>query len=690
MLEGFTAITVDNAVKAGKKSKSSAAAVSKKEKVVPKNTPKEQTSTSAVAKKPEVVPKNTSKKQTSTTSVDEKVEVVPKNTSEVQTETSVVAKKGEVVPKNTPADMGGDYEPRVGYISIPKGLWGIITDNMYLSYCSDTREGSLKLLKNAKINRKPVFTKDWDLITSVLYTDAHILSYYPHVDSHVMQDALSKVHKIGGLYSIIDMDEYLRPKGYFPRVSKMSLVTDIADRNPQLLDAMHLRKVDDDNNPYEMTDVPSTISSLNVRSMKYCLLTTGIEEFFKVKRYPKPKDLAGIIDRLGDESRETAGITTITINNGANTYRIFDEDRFTEWLRDNGWLTEDEMKWVSLKEMTQVYSLSEDEFTDLYESACVELKVLKADYYKVDGRGNRFVKAGIAEGLRVFRSQMRRNKVDKDIRSLSAVMSLQSDLKGVNAELEKVRSELSKAEKELKAAENANPVEGMNPRQPSAAKNTSTKDKSTALPTKSDTPKPQDAATEEKSSIAKPQDDTQGIPVETESKKVLRLKKEVRVLKKQLSDLKTRLSGKTEEVQRLVESEQDLKRSNEGLASSIKKLSENNSSLKTQLENAGTPLKARIQELEANARKDKGKIQSLEDNLSYEKHIVEDLKGKLARAEAENMELKEAKGGVPLEGGDKFRLVAAVGGRRRVFLPRATFEALSSFGSVKVKGCANE
>ena len=116
------------------------------------------------------------------------------------------------------------------------------------------------------------------------------------------------------------MDEYLRPKGYFPRVSKMSLVTDIADRNPQLLDAMHLRKVDDDNNPYEMTDVPSTISSLNVRSMKYCLLTTGIEEFFRVKRYPKPKDLAGIIDRLGDESRETAGITTITINNGANTY----------------------------------------------------------------------------------------------------------------------------------------------------------------------------------------------------------------------------------------------------------------------------------------------------------------------------------------------------------------------------------
>lgn len=675
MLEGFTAITIDNAPKSGKKSKSSAAAVSKKEKAVPKNTSKEQNSTSAVAKKPKVVPKNTSKKQTSTTSVDEKVEVVPKNTSEVQTETSVVAKKGEVVPKNTPADMGGDYEPRVGYISIPKGLWGIITDNMYLSYCSDTREGSLKLLKNAKINRKPVFTKDWDLITSVLYTDAHILSYYPHVDSHVMQDALSKVHKIGGLYSILDMDEYLRPKGYFPRVSKMSLVTDIADRNPQLLDAMHLRKVDDDNNPYEMTDVPSTISSLNVRSMKYCLLTTGIEEFFKVKRYPKPKDLAGIIDRLGDESRETAGITTITINNGANTYRIFDEDRFTEWLRDNGWLTEDEMKWVSLKEMTQVYSLSEDEFTDLYESACVELKVLKADYYKVDGRGNRFVKAGIAEGLRVFRSQMRRNKVDKDIRSLSAVMSLQSDLKGVNAELARVRSELSKAEKELKSAENAKPVS-----EPQDATSEA----------KSSPAQPQDATPEAKGSPSQPQDATSGIPGEPESKKVLRLKKEVKLLKKQLSDLKTRLSGKTEEVQRLSESEQDLKRSNEGLASSIKKLSENNSSLKTQLENAGTPLKARIQELEANARKDKGKIQSLEDNLSYEKHIVEDLKGKLASAEAENMELKEAKGGVPLEGGDKFRLVAAAGGRRRVFLPRATFEALISFGSVKVREFAHE
>lgn len=677
MLEGFTAITIDNAPKSGKKSKSSAAAVSKKEKAVPKNTSKEQNSTSAVAKKPKVVPKNTSKKQTSTTSVDEKVEVVPKNTSEVQTETSVVAKKGEVVPKNTPADMGGDYEPRVGYISIPKGLWGIITDNMYLSYCSDTREGSLKLLKNAKINRKPVFTKDWDLITSVLYTDAHILSYYPHVDSHVMQDALSKVHKIGGLYSILDMDEYLRPKGYFPRVSKMSLVTDIADRNPQLLDAMHLRKVDDDNNPYEMTDVPSTISSLNVRSMKYCLLTTGVEEFFKVKRYPKPKDLAGIIDRLGDESRETAGITTITINNGANTYRIFDEDRFTEWLRDNGWLTEDEMKWVSLKEMTQVYSLSEDEFTDLYESACVELKVLKADYYKVDGRGNRFVKAGIAEGLRVFRSQMRRNKVDKDIRSLSAVMSLQSDLKGVNAELARVRSELSKAEKELKSAENAKPV--------SEPQDATPKGNTTASPAN-----PQDATPEAKGSPSQPQDATSGIPGEPESKKVLRLKKEVKLLKKQLSDLKTRLSGKTEEVQRLSESEQDLKRSNEGLASSIKKLSENNSSLKTQLENAGTPLKARIQELEANARKDKGKIQSLEDNLSYEKHIVEDLKGKLASAEAENMELKEAKGGVPLEGVGKFRLVTAAGGRRRVFLPRATFEALISFGSVKVREFAHE
>ena len=656
MLEGFTAITVDNAVKASKKSKPSTAAVSKKEKAVPKNTSKVQTSTTSVAKKEEVVPKNTSK---------------------VQTETSVVAKKGEVVPKNTPADMGGDYEPRVGYISIPKGLWGIITDNMYLSYCSDTREGSLKLLRNAKINRKPVFTKDWDLITSVLYTDAHILSYYPHVDSHVMQEALSKVHKIGGLYSIIDMDEYLRPKGYFPRVSKMSLVTDIADRNPQLLDAMHLRKVDDDNNPYEMTDVPSTISSLNVRSMKYCLLTTGIEEFFKVKRYPKPKDLAGIIDRLGDESRETAGITTITINNGANTYRIFDEDRFTEWLRDNGWLTEDEMKWVSLKEMTQVYSLSEDEFTDLYESACVELKVLKADYYKVDGRGNRFVKAGIAEGLRVFRSQMRRNKVDKDIRSLSAVMSLQSDLKGVNAELEQVKRELAKAERELKSAENAKPV--------SEPQDATPKGNTTASPAQ-----PQDATPEAKGSPSQPQDATSGIPGEPESKKVLRLKKEVKLLKKQLSDLKTRLSGKTEEVQRLVESEQDLKRSNEGLASSIKKLSENNSSLKTQLENAGTPLKARIQELEANARKDKGKIQSLEDNLSYEKHIVEDLKGKLSSAEAENMELKEAKGGVPLEGGDKFRLVAAVGGRRRVFLPRATFEALSSFGSVKVREFAHE
>ena len=684
MLEGFTAITVDNAVKAGKKSKPSTAAVSKKEEVVPKNTSKEQTSTSSVAKKEEVVPKNTSKVQTSTTSVAKKEEVVPKNTS-------VESKNEKVVPKNTVADMGGDYEPRVGYISIPKGLWGIITDNMYLSYCSDTREGSLKLLKNAKINRKPVFTKDWDLITSVLYTDAHILSYYPHVDSHVMQDALSKVHKIGGLYSIIDMDEYLRPKGYFPRVSKMSLVTDIADRNPQLLDAMHLRKVDDDNNPYEMTDVPSTISSLNVRSMKYCLLTTGVEEFFKVKRYPKPKDLAGIIDRLGDESRETAGITTITINNGANTYRIFDEDRFTEWLRDNGWLTEDEMKWVSLKEMTQVYNLSEDEFVDLYESACVELKVLKADYYKVDGRGNRFVKAGIAEGLRVFRAQMRRNKVDKDIRSLSAVMSLQSDLKGVNAELARVRSELSKAEKELKAAENAKPV--------SEPKSVTPKGNTTASPAnpqdadpeaKSSPSQPQDATPEAKGSPSQPQDATSGIPVEPESKKVLRLKKEVKLLKKQLSDLKTRLSGKTGEVQRLVESEQDLKRSNEGLASSIKKLSENNSSLKTQLENAGTPLKARIQELEANARKDKGKIQSLEDNLSYEKHIVEDLKGKLASAEAENMELREAKGGVPLEGVGKFRLVTAAGGCRRVFLPRATFEALSSFGSVKVREFAHE
>lgn len=675
MLEGFTAITIDNAPKSGKKSKSSDAAVSKKEKVVPKNTSKEQTSASAVAKKPKVVPKNTSKGQTSAASVAKNEKVVPKNTSEVQTETSVVAKKGEVVPKNTVADMGGDYEPRVGYISIPKGLWGIITDNMYLSYCSDTREGSLKLLRNAKINRKPVFTKDWDLITSVLYTDAHILSYYPHVDSHVMQDALSKVHKIGGLYSIIDVDEYLRPKGYFPRVSKMSLVTDIADRNPQLLDAMHLRKVDDDNNPYEMTDVPSTISSLNVRSMKYCLLTTGIEEFFKVKRYPKPKDLAGIIDRLGDESRETAGITTITINNGANTYRIFDEDRFTEWLRDNGWLTEDEMKWVSLKEMTQVYSLSEDEFTDLYESACVELKVLKADYYKVDGRGNRFVKAGIAEGLRVFRSQMRRNKVDKDIRSLSAVMSLQSDLKGVNAELARVRGELSKAEKELKSVENAKPVSEPQDATPEA---------------KSSPSQPQDATPEAKGSPSQPQDATSGIPVEPESKKVLRLKKEVKLLKKQLSDLKTRLSGKTEEVQRLVESEQSLKRSNEGLASSIKKLSENNSSLKTQLENAGTPLKARIQELEANARKDKGKIQSLEDNLSYEKHIVEDLKGKLASAEAENTKLKEEKSDSLTLGGGKFRLVAAAGGCRRVFLPRATFEALRSFGSVKVRECINE
>ncbi len=40
MLEGFTAITVDNTVKASKKSKSSAAAVSKKEEVVPKNTSK--------------------------------------------------------------------------------------------------------------------------------------------------------------------------------------------------------------------------------------------------------------------------------------------------------------------------------------------------------------------------------------------------------------------------------------------------------------------------------------------------------------------------------------------------------------------------------------------------------------------------------------------------------------------------
>lgn len=656
MLEGFTAITVDNATKAGKKSKSSAAAVSKKEEVVPKNTPKEQTSTSAVAKKEEVVPKNT----------------------------TVESKKVEVVPKNTVADMGGDYEPRVGYISIPKGLWGIITDNMYLSYCSDTREGSLKLLKNAKINRKPVFTKDWDLITSVLYTDAHILSYYPHVDSHVMQDALSKVHKIGGLYSIIDVDEYLRPKGYFPRVSKMSLVTDIADRNPQLLGALHLRKVDDDNNPYEMTDVPSTISSLNVRSMKYCLLTTGVEEFFKVKRYPKPKDLAGIIDRLGDESRETAGITTITINNGANTYRIFDEDRFTEWLRDNGWLTEDEMEWVSLKEMTKVYNLSEDEFVDLYESACGELKVLKADYYKVDGRGNRFVKAGIAEGLRVFRSQMRRNKVDKDIRSLSAVMSLQSDLKGANAELAKVQRELAKAKRGLKAAESAKPASEL--KSTTTKGNPTTSSKSATTEEKSSTA---NAAPEAKSSPSQPQDTTPGIPVEPESKKVLRLKKEIKLLKKQLSDLKTRLSGKTEEVQRLSESEQDLKRSNEGLASSIKKLSENNSSLKTQLENAGTPLKARIQELEAKARKDSGEIQSLKDNLSYANHIVEDLKGKLASAEAENTKLEEVEGDSITLGGGKFRLVVASAGRR-VFLPRATFEALSSFGSVKVRECAHE
>ena len=671
MLEGFTAITVDNAVKAGRKGKPSSAAVSKKPKVVPKNTSKEQTSTTSVDEKVEVVPKNTPVES-------KKGEVVPRNTS-------VESKNEEVVPRNTSVDMGGDYEPRVGYISIPKGLWGIITDNMYLSYCSDTREGSMKLLKNAKINRKPVFTKDWDLITSVLYTDAHILSYYPHVDSHVMQDALSKVHKIGGLYSIIDVDEYLRPKGYFPRVSKMSLVTDIADRNPQLLDALHLRKVDDDNNPYEMTDVPSTISSLNVRSMKYCLLTTGVEEFFKVKRYPKPKDLAGIIDRLGDESRETAGITTITINNGANTYRIFDEDRFTEWLRDNGWLTEDEMKWVSLKEMTQVYNLSEDEFTELYESACVELKVLKADYYKVDGRGNRFVKAGIAEGLRVFRSQLRRNKVDKDIRSLSAVMSLQSDLKDANAELVRVQRELKKAEKELKDAENAKPVS--EPQDATPKGNQTATGNSATSEEKSS---PANATLEEKSSTSKTQDASSGIPVEPESKKVLRLKKEVRLLKKQLSDLKTRLSGKTEEVQRLSESEQDLKRSNEGLASSIKKLSENNSSLKTQLENAGTPLKARIQELEAKARKDSGEIQSLKDNLSYANHIVEDLKGKLASAEAENMELKEAKGGVPLEGVGKFRLVAVTGGHRRVFLPRATFEALSSFGSVKVREFAHE
>lgn len=656
MLEGFTAITIDNAVKAGRKSK---------------------TSTVAVSKKGEVVPKNTSKKQTSTTSVDEKVEVVPKNTS-------VESKNKEVVPKNTVADMGGDYEPRVGYISIPKGLWGIITDNMYLSYCSDTREGSLKLLKNAKINRKPVFTKDWDLITSVLYTDAHILSYYPHVDSHVMQDALSKVHKIGGLYSIIDVDEYLRPKGYFPRVSKMSLVTDIADRNPQLLGALHLRKVDDDNNPYEMTDVPSTISSLNVRSMKYCLLTTGVEEFFKVKRYPKPKDLAGVIDRLGDESRETAGITTITINNGANTYRIFDEDRFTEWLRDSGWLTEDEMEWVSLKEMTQVYNLSEDEFVDLYESACGELKVLKSDYYKVDGRGNRFVKARIAEGLRVFRSQMRRNKVDKDIRSLSAVMSLQSELKDANAELAKVQRELAKAKRGLKAAESAKPAS--EPKSTTAKGNPTTSSKSATLEEKSSTA---NAAPEAKSSPSQPQDTAPGIPVEPESKKVLRLKKEVKMLKKQLSDLKTRLSGKTEEVQRLSESEQDLKRSNEGLASSIKKLSENNSSLKTQLENAGTPLKARIQELEAKARKDSGEIQSLKDNLSYANHIVEDLKGKLASAEAENTKLEEVEGDSITLGGGKFRLVVASAGRR-VFLPRATFEALSSFGSVKVKECAHE
>lgn len=649
MLEGFTAITVDNAVKVSKKSKPSSAAVSKKSKVVPKNTPEVQTSTTSVAKKEEVVPKNT----------------------------PVESKNEKVVPKNTVADMSGDYEPRVGYISIPKGLWGIITDNMYLSYCSDTREGSLKLLKNAKINRKPVFTKDWDLITSVLYTDAHILSYYPHVDSHVMQEAFSKVHKIGGLYSIIDMDEYLRPKGYFPRVSKMSLVTDIADRNPQLLDAMHLRKVDDDNNPYEMTDVPSTVSSLNVRSMKYCLLTTGVEEFFKVKRYPKPKDLAGVIDRLGEESRETAGITTITINNGANTYRIFDEDRFTEWLRDNGWLTEDEMEWVSLREMAQVYNLSEDEFVDLYESACVELKVLKAGYYKVDGRGNRFVKAGIAEGLRVFRAQVLRNKVDKDIRSLSAVMSLQSDLKGVNAELVRVQRELEKAERELKASETAKPVESETMKTVSESKSTTLKGNAADSP-------------------AKTQDATPGIPVETESKKVLRLKKEVRLLKKQLSDLKTRLSGKTEEVQRLVESEKSLKNSNEGLASSIKKLSENNSSLKTQLENTGTPLKSRIQELEAKARKDSGKMQSLEDSLSYANHIVEDLKGKLASAEAENTKLKESKSGMPLGGdsitlgGGKFRLVAATGGHRRVFLPRATFEALSSFGSVKVREFAHE
>ena len=59
MLEGFTAITVDNAPKSGKKSKPSTAAVSPKEKVVPTNTAEAQPTTPAVAKKPKVVPKNT-------------------------------------------------------------------------------------------------------------------------------------------------------------------------------------------------------------------------------------------------------------------------------------------------------------------------------------------------------------------------------------------------------------------------------------------------------------------------------------------------------------------------------------------------------------------------------------------------------------------------------------------------------
>lgn len=69
--------------------------------------------------------------------------------------------------------------------------------------------------------------------------------------------------------------------------------------------------------------------------------------------------------------------------------------------------------------------------------------------------------------------------------------------------------------------------------------------------------------------------------------------------------------------------------------------------------------------------------------------IRDSLKGKLASAESENTKLEEVKSDSITLGGGKFRLVVASAGRR-VFLPRATFEALSSFGSVKVREFAHE